>query len=154
VRPTQLEDAGRIDVDAQSLGVEVGREQGVDDVLDEVRAQLLLEIDAAGVLRRDEHGVDADGNAVLVHHRDLRLAIWSQIRHGSGPAHLGQSLRQSVREPDGQGHQVGRLVAGVPEHHSLVARTLRVQRVLAATPRPKFECGVDSLRDVRRLRVE
>ena len=154
MRAAELEDPRRVDEDAQPLGVEVGRQQRVDDVLDQVGAQLLVEVDAAGVLGRDQHGVDADRLAVLVDDRHLRLAVGAQVRHGAGPTHLGQPLGEPVRQPDRQRHEIRRLVAGVAEHHSLVSGALGVQRVLAAGTRAELERGVDALRDVRRLRVE
>ena len=44
--------------------------------------------------------------------------------NGSVPSSpdLGQSLREPVREPDRHRHEVSGLVAGVAEHHPLVAR--------------------------------
>jgi hypothetical protein len=40
------------------------------------------------------------------------------------PSDLGQPARQRVREHDRQRHQLGRLVAGEPVHHPLVAGAL------------------------------
>ena len=145
---------GRVHEDAQALGVEIRRQQRVDDVLDEVGPQLLLEVDPAGVLGRDQHGVDAHRAPVLVDDRDLGLAVGPQVRHGGGPAHLGQALGEAVGQPDRQRHEVRRLVAGVAEHHPLVAGALGVEHVLAALAAAQLEGGVDALRDVGRLRVE
>ncbi len=138
----------------RSVRVEVGRQQRLDDVLGQVGAQLLLEVDTAGVLGRDQHGVDAHRAPVLVDDRDLGLAVGTQVGHGRGPAHLGQALREAVRQPDRQRHEVGRLVAGVAEHHALVARALRVEHVLAGLAAAQLEGVVDALGDVGRLRVE
>ena len=113
-----------------------------------------LEVDARVVLGGDQHGLEGDRAAVLVGHRDLGLAVGAQVGQGADPAHLGQALRQPVGQPDGERHQVGRLVAGVAEHHPLVAGTLGVQLVLAAGARPDLERLVDALADVGRLLVE
>ena len=131
-----------------------GRQQRVDDVLTEVRQQEGLEVDARVVLRRDEHRLDGDGSAVLVGHAHLGLAVRTEVGQDADPAHLGQALGQPVGQPDGQRHEVGRLVAGVAEHHPLVPGALGVEQVLAARPRPQLEGPVDSLADVGRLLVE
>ncbi len=44
---------------------------------------------------------------------------------GSLP-HRGQPLGDSMRQQNREGHPLAGLVAGVAEHHSLVARTLLV----------------------------
>ena len=75
-----------------------------------------------GVLGGDDDGVDAHGAAVfVVLHGDLGLAVGPQIVHQALLADLGQALGQLVAQGDGQGHQLRGLVAGVAEHHALVA---------------------------------
>ena len=69
-------------------------------------------------------------------------------------AHLGEPLREPVRQPDRQRHQVGRLVAGVAEHHPLVAGALGAQLVLAARAAAQLEGGRHALVDVGRLLVD
>ena len=97
----------------------------------------------------------ATGPAVLVDHADLGLAVGAQVGQHADPADLGQALGQAVRQPDGQRHEVGRLVAGVAEHHPLVAGTLGVELVLAARCRSRTsKAVVDTLGDVGRLLVE
>ena len=123
VGAAQLEDAGRVGEDAQALGVEVGRQQRVDHVLGEVGQQLLLEVDPAGVLGRDQHGVDPHRAAVLVD--DARPG---SCRRDAGRAATptrrtwARRSDEAVGQPDRQRHEVRRLVAGVAEHHPLVAR--------------------------------
>ena len=67
---------------------------------------------------------------------------------------LSQALGQTVRHPDGQRHEVRRLVARVPEHHPLVPGALRVESVLAAHARAELVRLVDPLGDVGGLGVE
>ena len=99
----------------------------------------LLLGDLLAVLDADEDGVDAAGTAVVVVlDRDLGLAV------GAGPAQRavaagdGELPGELVRHLDRRGHQLRGLVAGEPEHHSLVAG--------AAVVHPE--------RDVRRLLVD
>ena len=103
------------------------------------------------VLGGDEDGLEADGAAVLVVEGDLGLAVGAQVRQHAGLAHLGQALRQPVGQPDRHRHQVVGLVAGVAEHHALVAGALSVEDVLSARAGPYLEGGVDALGDVGRL---
>ena len=106
------------------------------------------------VLGRDEHRAQPDRPAVLVVEGDLGLAVGAQVRDDVGPAHLGQALGHAVGQPDRQRHQRVGLVAGVAEHHPLVAGALRVEQVLAALARPHLLRGVDALADVGALLVE
>jgi hypothetical protein len=78
------------------------------------------------VLGGEHHGVDADGDAVLVTQRDLALGVRAQPGQCGIPllAHLGLLLDQTVRIVDRRRHQFGGLVAGVAEHQALVAGAL------------------------------
>ena len=77
--------------------------------------------------RGDDHGVDARRLAVLVVlHRHLALAVGAQVGQLAALAHRGQLAAQLVRQRDGRGHQLGGLVAGVAEHHALVAGAARI----------------------------
>ena len=122
-----------------------------------MRSGLIMRVavDAGCVLGGDEHGAQAHRLAVLVVEGDLGLAVGAQVRDDAGPAHLGQPLGQAVRQPDRQRHEVVGLVAGVAEHHPLVAGALGVEHVLAATcpVRTSSDC-VDALGDVGRLLVD
>ena len=57
-------------------------------------------------------------------------------------------------ERDRHGHQLGRLVRGVAEHHSLVAGARDVELVVVLFVLAHFERLVDALGDVRRLLVD
>ena len=74
------------------------------------------------MLAGNDHRIHADRTTVLVLHRDLALSVGTQVRQGAVLADLGQALGQLMGQADGQGHQFGRLVAGIAEHHALVAR--------------------------------
>ena len=97
----------------------------------------------------------ANGLAVLVLHRHLGLAIGAQVRHGAGLANLAEALGQAVRHPDRHRHEVRGLVAGVAEHHALVAGALLVELVLfAGGARTHLFGVVDALSDVDRLLID
>ena len=90
----------------------------------------------------------------LVADRHLRLPVRAQVREDLGLPHLGQALRDLVREHDRQRHQLRGLVARVAEHQALVAGADAVERVVVARVVLHLEGGVDALGDVRRLLVE
>ncbi len=152
LRARQLEAPARIGEEPVAVGVEPRRELRDDDVLAQVVGQL-VEIGVLGVLGGDDHGRELDGPAVLVAHAHLGLAVRPEVRDRPGLAHLGQAASQPVRQPDRQRHEVGGLVAGVAEHHPLVACSLGVQGVLARGPAAYLEGGRDAAVDLGRLLV-
>ena len=164
-RPADHELAGRVHVEevlrAEPLGVVeapvVGVKDRLDDVLEEVGLEERLDVDPVAVLRRDEDALDlgrplATALVDVVADRHLRLAVRPEIREHLGLAHLGEPLRELVREHDGERHQLLGLARRVAEHHPLVARAEQVERVGVAVLR--LEGLVHALRDVRRLLVD
>jgi len=57
----------------------------------------------------------------IVLHRNLRLPIRPQVRQLALLPHLAQPHGQLVRQRDRHRHQLRRLIARPPKHHSLVA---------------------------------
>ena len=106
-----------------------------------------LVVDAGIVLRRDDDGVHALRNALLVLDRDLGLSVGPQVRERAVLSRLGELTRDGMRERDRKWHQLRRLADGKPEHHSLVARA-QLHRV---DPFACLDRLVDALRDLRRL---
>ncbi len=92
-----------------------------------------VEAGAFGVLAGDDHGLDRDRTVAVVAHRDLGLAVRTQVGEFAVLADLGQALGEPVREPDRHGHVGRRLVAGIAEHESLVAGALEIVVVLLAS---------------------
>ena len=88
--------------------------------------------------------------------RSYSTVTWvlpSGRRYGSWPdlRDLGQPSRHPVGERDRQRHELGRLVAGEPEHHPLVAGAeLERRRGVVA----HLEGGVDALGDIGRLLLD
>jgi len=112
----------------------------------------LSEIDILVVLRGDNDGIDVDGFAVLVRHRDLRLAVGTQILECTVLAHIRQTACKLMREHRCERHILGRLVRRIAEHHALIACTDCLCRVHVALAR--LNRLIDALRDIRRLLVE
>ena len=84
------------------------------------------------MLRGQHHSVHPNGLAALVIlHGDLSLAVGAQIVHQALLAHVRQTLGHFLRNGDGQRHQLRRFVAGIAEHHALVAGAV-VQLGIAA----------------------
>ena len=123
-----------------------GRQHRPHDLLHHRLFQRLV-LHVLAVLGRDDDRVDAERAIVAgVAHRDLALAVGAQEVERPLLAHVGQPLGQLVRRHDRHRHQLGRLVAGVAEHHPLVAGALLVAGVDAL--------AVDALGDVGRLLLE
>ena len=95
------------------------------------------------MLGRDDDRGRPHRLAVDILQRHLALGIGPEQRRRAGVARLGQRAQDRVRVIDRRRHQLGRLAAGIAEHHALVAGAL----VLVAG-------GVDALRDIRRLLVD
>ncbi len=122
--PADLEVAGRVDEDLGLAVDQVGRDHLADHVLGDVGHD--LRVLHGRVLGRNHHGVHAGGLAADVLHADLALAVGAQVLDDPLLADAGQFLHQAVGQHDGQGHQLGGLAAGEPEHHSLVPGAARV----------------------------
>ena len=122
VRAAELERAGRVAEHLVVVALELLGHRGLDHVLDEVVAHLAVDVDARRVLARDEHGRQAppDGRRRRLD-RHLGLAVGPQVVEHALLAHRGEPAGETVREPDRHRHEVVGVVAGVPEHHPLVA---------------------------------
>ncbi len=145
LRAADDEAAGRVHVVDRALVQQLRRHRRLDHLLDDFLADLLVR-DVRGVLGRNDDGVHAHGLAVrIVFDGHLALGIGTDPRHLAGLAQVGQLAHDPVGQDDRQRHQLGGFVAGVAEHHALVAGAL-LGRGLA------FGLGgVHALGDVRRL---
>ena len=94
----------------------------------------------------------ATGPAVVVDDAHLGLAVGPQVVEQPFLAHRGEAAGEPVREPDRHRHEVVGVVAGVPEHHPLVARAHLVV-VVGETVADLLRL-VDALGDVGRLLVD
>ena len=98
-----------------------GLEHRADDRLDNGLAQGVL-LDVLGVLGGHDHLLNRRGRSVDVAHRYLGLAVGAQKFQRAVLAHLRESLGEAMGQIDRHGHERARLVAGIAEHHALVAR--------------------------------
>ena len=106
------------------------------------------------MLSGNQHCFQRSGDAVGVIERDLGFAVWTQVRKRAVFADRGEALCQTMRQPNGERHQVGSLVACVPEHHSLVAGALRVEFGIDVVFGAGLERLVDAHGNVGRLLVD
>ena len=141
------------------LVVQVRRQDGTKDTLDDVRLDQVLRGDPVGVLRGHEHALDFDRTLPsvildLITNRHLCLAVGPQVGQLARLAHLGEPLADLVREHDRKGHQLLRLVRRVTEHHSLVAGADPVERIVVTRVVLHLVRRIHALRDVGRLLVE
>src|SRR5208337_4139151 len=92
--------------------------------IDYVLAHGLLQIfqgNLVAVLRGDDDGVHARGAAINIFDGDLGFSVGTEEINDILLADFSEFVREAVRELDGHGHQLGRLVASVAEHQTLVA---------------------------------
>ena len=120
LRPADDKAPGRVDEVAGVFVDQPGGQHRLDDLLNDLPAQQ-IEVGLGAVLGGDDHCRDVDRHPVLVGDGDLALAVRPQMAHAAVPAHLGQPPGELVGERDGQRHLLGGFVAGVAEHHALVA---------------------------------
>ena len=128
-------------------------EHGADDVGLDLSAQLLGG-DFLGMLRGHHDLLYVDGLVIDVADRDLGLAVGAQVGHGAVLAHCSQLLGHALCQVDGHGHERGRLVAGVAEHHALVAGADLLVGVVARLAVLGLVALIDALGDVRALVVD
>ena len=123
LRTADLEPPGRIHEDPDAIGGELRElaEYRIDHLGLDVRPQEGFDVDLLPVLRADQHGVDPRRPAVHVLDRDLTLAVRTEVGNDPRLADVGQTPGETVREGDRQRHQLVGLMAGVAEHHPLVA---------------------------------
>jgi hypothetical protein len=106
------------------------------------------------MLGGDQQLLDADGHAVAVAHRHLRLAVRAQVGQRAGVTDVGQLLGEPVRERDRQRHELRGLVRRVAEHHPLIARSRDVELVVVGGIGLRLVGMVDTHGDVGRLLVD
>mmetsp|Transcript_19617 Transcript_19617/g.47519 ORF Transcript_19617/g.47519 Transcript_19617/m.47519 type:complete len:279 (+) Transcript_19617:1967-2803(+) len=118
--------AGGVEVEDGVVVHELARDDRLDDVLQQVLAQRLV-ADLGGVLRRDDDRVHPLGHHgavdLLVLYRHLGLSVGAEIRQSAVLPDVCEPLAELGGERVGEGHQVGRLVRGIAEHVTLIART-------------------------------
>ena len=140
------EPPGRVDVHDRVRPAQLRGDRREDDRLDDLGAQALGP-DVRIVLGGDDDGPDPLRRSPCSY-STVTWVLPSGRRYGqlAGLADLRQPARHPMGQRDRQRHQLGRLAAGEPEHHPLVAGT-QLERGSGVVA--DFERGVDALRDVR-----
>ena len=151
--PADFETARRVDEHARIDSVELETvEHRSDHEFLDLGAQH-LRAHPRRVLGREHHGIDRTRHDPVVAHCHLGLSVGAEVIDHAGLANLGESLRQSMGDPDWHGHVLRRLGGRIAEHDSLVARTLPVEvvdtRLLTA-----FKSVINPLSDIRRLATD
>ena len=108
-------------------------------------SRISLVADLRGVLRGDDHRVDADRPVAVELDGHLALAVGPEPGDFARLAGSGEPVEDAMGQGDRQGHQFGRVVAGVAEHQALVAGPDLLARCLVL---------VHALGDVRALPVQ
>ena len=130
MRATDDKPASGVDVIDRLVVEQFRRDDVLDELLDHVLTDRFVR-DLRCVLRRDHDSIDTRRLAVHVLHRDLTLAVGPQIVNLAGPTEARQLVHEIPGKRQGQRHQLGSLVARVPEHQSLVARPLLLVQPLS-----------------------
>ena len=119
------------------------RQDGLDDLFDHRLGQISV-ADLGMMLGRQHDGVDLGGLAIDILDGDLRLGVGTQPRDLAAVTQLGLALHQTMRQVQGQRHQLFGLVDRIAEHQALVAGALVQVQALAF---------IHTLSDVGRLCV-
>src|SRR5947209_16265789 len=72
--------SGGINEDSGVAVEHMGRDGGLNNMLDDIIANLLW-IHIVRVLRRNDHRINPDGTSIFILNGHLTLAIWAPIRH-------------------------------------------------------------------------
>jgi hypothetical protein len=127
-RTTNFEPAARVDPELRVAVDQFGRNDTLDDQLGNVTLYFIV----GGfwqMLGRDNNRIYPDRLAIGVFHRDLALAVWQQVADLARLASLSQSAGNLVGQGNGQWKQLFGFVAGIPNHHPLIASTGFVEDV-------------------------
>ena len=142
------ETPGGVDVHLEGFVGQFSRNGRHDDMLHDAFFDLGVR-NFRRMLGANEHGVNAFGLAEGIFDGDLGLAIRAQPGQRAALAHLGQLAGELVGQVDGHGHELPGLIAGIAEHHALVAGADQVDLVLIAFL--GFEGLADAHIDIRTL---
>ncbi len=122
VRAADDELAGRVDVVLDLAVDQVGRQQRLDDLVDDELRESRFASRPARAASRRRPCRSAPASVAVEFDRDLALAVGPQpIRLRLVEAGFGQPIDDPVSQRDRQRHQLRRVVAGVAEHQALVA---------------------------------
>ena len=124
------EAAGGVHMEDGVVVNQLARQGRPDHVVNDVLAELVPGY-VGRVLGRQHHRRNVLGGIAVVFDRHLRLGIGPQVLELAALEERPMLLDQLVGQTDWRRHQLGGLVAGVPEHHSLIARALFLVEAVA-----------------------
>ena len=110
------------------------------------------------MLDRNDHRGDAHGGITVVFHRDLHLAVRTDVRDDAGDSVDFQQRYKALRRHHRHRQIFGRLVAGIADHNALIARAegvlvLSLSQFRLDSARNVGALVVDVAVDLVRLRV-
>ena len=143
------EPSAGVDEDLRVLVQQFFGDDGFDNVIDNVFLDLIVG-GLRGVLGADDHGVDPCGDAVAVLNGHLGLAVRPEVIQSPVFPDRSQLLNQFLGKADREGHQFRGLIAGEPDHHSLVA-SAGGQHGFFGSITALFQSGGDAFADVSGL---
>src|SRR6266478_345837 len=144
LRPADNEAARRVNV-VYGIFIEVvHRDHRSDYPIDDGFFELAI-VNFRAMLRRDNHALNLYRPAVSVFDGDLGFAIGSEKIGFAALTNLRQILHQTMGHLNRKRHQLRSLVAGVTEHHPLIARPLFFVEPFALR---------HTLRNIRRLLLD
>ena len=121
LRSADHETSGRVDIILRVLIQKLLRDHMVNHKTNQVSPQC-LHIHFRRMLRGDHHRIYTHRAPILIIlHRNLSLSIRAQIVNNIGLSNFRQAHRQLVGQRDRQRHQLRGLIAGIAEHHALIA---------------------------------
>ncbi len=74
------------------------------------------------MLRRDDDSIDAHGAVAVILDRHLGFAVRAKKIDDALSSDLRKALHKSVRQHNGERHQLFGFIAGEAEHQALIAR--------------------------------
>ena len=151
LRAADNELAGRVDEILGLLAKKLGRNNSIDDMLNQILANL-VKGDVLIMLGGDNNGINSYRLAVLIGNSYLSLAIRAEIRQGAVLAHLGQAACQTMCQRDWQRQELRRLIGSIAEHHALVTGTGSL--CLVQITFPCLQSLVNALGNIRRLLIQ
>ena len=124
------------------------------DLLQQVHVEFVLKVDTGSVLGGDQHRAQTNRAPVFVVEGDLGFAVGAEVGHRAVFTDLGQLFGHAMGQPDRQGQEIGCLIAGVAEHHSLIAGALGVKLGVDIVLGAELVGLVHAHRDIGRLFVD
>ena len=123
----------------------------LDNILDDILANL-TERYSLVVLGRNYDSINALSDAVIILDGNLSFAVGSEIFESAVLSDLGKLFGKLMSKRNRKRHKLGRLVARIAEHHTLVSRADLVVVVVLAVA--LLEALVNAHSDIRTLSVD